>query len=138
MNNTQIDAWPGVEILGASDQAFREILSPYALKFVADLERRFGPRRLELLAAPAKYQERLNAGERPDFLSETAEIRNGNWTVAPLPSDLLDRRVEITGPVERKMIINALNSGAKVFMADFEDANTPTWQNLIQGQRNLK
>jgi malate synthase len=138
MKNTQTDAVPGVEILGANDQAFSEILTPDALKFVADLERRFGPRRLELLAARAKYQERLNAGERPDFLPETAEVRNADWTVAPLPSDLLDRRVEITGPVERKMVINALNSGAKVFMADFEDANTPTWSNLVQGQINLR
>jgi malate synthase len=138
MKNTQTDAVPGLEVLGASDQTFTEILTPDALKFVADLERRFGPRRLELLAARGKYQEQLNTGERPDFLSETAEIRNGNWTVAPLPSDLLDRRVEITGPVERKMIINALNSGAKVFMADFEDANTPTWGNLVQGQVNLR
>jgi malate synthase len=138
MKNTRTDAVPGVEILGASDQAFSEILTQDALKFVGDLERRFGPRRLELLTARAKYQERLNAGERPDFLSETAEVRNADWTVAPLPSDLLDRRVEITGPVERKMIINALNSGAKVFMADFEDANTPTWGNLVQGQVNLR
>jgi len=138
MKNTQTDAVPGLEILGAYDQAFSEILSPDALKFVSDLERRFGPRRLELLAARAEYQERLNAGERPNFLSETAEVRNSDWTVAPLPFDLLDRRVEITGPVERKMIINALNSGAKVFMADFEDANTPTWRNLVQGQINLR
>jgi malate synthase len=102
------------------------------------LERRFGARRRELLSARARRQERLDAGDRPDFLPETAEIRKGDWTVAPLPPDLIDRRVEITGPVERKMIINALNSGARVFMADFEDSNTPTWSNLIQGQRNLR
>lgn len=138
MKNTKTDAVLGVEILGASDGAFSTILAPDALKFVADLQRRFGQVRLELLAARVKYQEWLNAGERPDFLPETAGIRNGNWTVGPLPPNLLDRRVEITGPVDRKMIINALNSGASVFMADFEDANTPTWSNLVQGQANLR
>jgi len=129
---------PGVEIPGAQDKQTEEILNPGALKFVVDLERRFGPRRRELLAARTERQKRLDAGERPDFLPQTAEIRNGNWTVAPLPADLLDRRVEITGPVDRKMIINALNSGASVFMADFEDSNTPTWSNLIDGHVNLR
>jgi malate synthase len=129
---------PGVEVLGARDRQYDEILTPEALNFVVDLERRFGPRRRELLEARAERQKRLDAGERPDFLPATAEIRNGNWTVAPLPPDLLDRRVEITGPVDRKMIINALNSGASVFMADFEDSNTPTWSNLIEGQLNLR
>ena len=129
---------PGVEILGAQDKQTDEILTPEALKFVVELERRFGPRRRELLAARVERQKKLDAGERPDFLPQTAEIRNGNWRVAPLPADLLDRRVEITGPVDRKMIINALNSGASVFMADFEDSNTPTWSNLIDGHINLR
>jgi malate synthase len=129
---------PGVEILGAQDKQTDEILTPEALKFVVELEQRFGPRRRELLAARVERQKKLDAGERPDFLPQTAEIRNGNWRVAPLPADLLDRRVEITGPVERKMIINALNSGASVFMADFEDSNTPTWSNLIDGHINLR
>src|SRR5580704_1634322 len=114
---------PGLQISGAGDKQ-DEILTPEVLKFVVDLERRFGPRRRELLAARAERQKRLDAGERPDFLPQTAEIRKSDWTVAPLPADLLDRRVEITGPVDRKMIINALNCGASVFMADFEDANT--------------
>jgi malate synthase len=128
---------PGVTITGARTKQSDEILTPDALKFVVDLERRFGPRRRELLAARVQRQARIDAGERPDFLPQTAEIRNSKWTVAPLPADLLDRRVEITGPVDRKMIINALNSGASVFMADFEDSNTPTWSNLIEGQSNL-
>ena len=138
MNPAKTAPLPGVEILAASNEQFDEILTPGALKFVVELHRRFGSRRNELLADREKVQARLDAGERPGFLPETAEIRNTDWAVAPLPSDLKDRRVEITGPVERKMVINALNSGAKVFMADFEDSNTPTWQNLIQGQRNLK
>src|ERR1035441_9139125 len=95
------------------------------------------PRRKQLLAARALRQAALDAGARPDFLPETAHIRNSEWTVAPLPADLLDRRVEITGPVDRKMIINALNSGAKVYMADFEDSTTPLWDNLLDGQLNL-
>ena len=128
----------GVEVLGARNEQTRQILTPEALKFVVDLERRFGPRRRELLAARAERQKRLDAGERPDFLPQTAEIRKSAWTVAPLPADLLDRRVEITGPVDRKMIINALNSGASCFMADFEDSNTPTWSNLIDGHINLR
>ena len=128
---------PGVQILGTRDKQTDQILTPEALQFVVDLERRFGARRRELLAARVERQKRLDAGERPDFLPQTGEIRKANWTVAPLPADLLDRRVEITGPVDRKMIINALNSGANVFMADFEDSNTPTWSNLIEGQSNL-
>jgi malate synthase len=107
------------------------------MQFVAALQRRFQTRRIGLLAARAERQGRLNAGEKPDFLPETHAIRDSEWTVAPIPKDLLDRRVEITGPVDRKMIINALNSGAKVFMADFEDSNTPTWANQIEGQLNL-
>jgi len=113
------------------------ILTPEALEFLGELERRFGSRRRTLLEARRRRQQRLDQGERPDFLAETRERRASDWTVAPAPSDLQDRRVEITGPVERKMIINALNSGARVFMADFEDSNSPTWENVLQGQRNL-
>ena len=113
------------------------VLSREALAFVAELVERFEPRRRELLAKRQERMSRLLAGELPDLLPETAEIRAGDWRISPVPSDLLDRRVEITGPVDRKMIINALNSGANVFMADFEDANSPTWDNNIDGQRNL-
>jgi len=117
--------------------AYDAILSPQALAFVADLARRFGPRIEQALARRAERRARLAGGERLGFLPETAGIRAGDWKVAPLPQDLMKRTVEITGPVDRKMIINALNSGADVFMADFEDANAPTWDNLIQGQVNL-
>ncbi len=115
-----------------------EILSDDALGFVAALHKEFNPRRLELLAAREARKARLDGGELPDFLPETHQIRESDWTVAPIPDDLRDRRVEITGPVDRKMIINALNSGASVFMADFEDANSPTWANCIEGQVNLR
>src|SRR5688572_3233230 len=115
-----------------------EILSDEALGFVAALHKEFNPRRLELLAAREARKARLDAGELPDFLPETREVRESDWTVGPIPDDLRDRRVEITGPVDRKMIINALNSGANVFMADFEDANSPTWENCIEGQLNLR
>ena len=115
-----------------------EILTPEALDFLAGLHRRFDGRRRALLAARAERQTRFDAGERPDFLAATQVIRDGDWKVAPIPADLMDRRVEITGPTDRKMIINALNSGARVFMADFEDATSPTWANLIDGQVNLK
>ena len=128
----------GVEVRGSLNAAYREILTPEALAFVADLQRLFNDRRLALLEERQNRQIALDGGDLPDFLPETAGIRNGDWTVAPLPPDLMDRRVEITGPVERKMIINALNSGAKLFMADFEDSNTPTWDNLIQGHINLR
>ncbi|SNT19596.1 malate synthase [Granulicella rosea] len=128
----------GVELRAPISARYREILTPEAMAFVVDLQRRFNARRKELLAARKQRQARLDAGERPDFLPETKHIRESAWTVAPLPADLLDRRVEITGPVERKMIINALNSGAKVFMADFEDSTTPTWDNVIEGQINLR
>jgi len=115
-----------------------EVLTPDALAFVAELHRRFDRRRRELLVARTARQARFDAGELPDFLEETRDVREGDWRVAPIPAELLDRRVEITGPVDRKMIINALNSGAKVFMADFEDATSPTWANLIEGQTNLR
>ena len=114
-----------------------EVLTSEAIEFVAELERRFGARRRELLQARAERQQRLDGGELPDFLSETREIREGDWTIEPVPAGLQDRRVEITGPTDRKMVINALNSGAKMFMADFEDANSPTWANMVEGQANL-
>ena len=115
----------------------RAVLTPECVAFVGDLVRRYGSRVTELLAARAARQARYDAGERPGFLPETKAIRESSWRVAPLPVDLADRRVEITGPVERKMIINALNSGASVFMADFEDSTSPTWPNVIEGQANL-
>ena len=127
----------GVELSGALDPRQREVFSNGALELVADLVRRFGWRVEELLARRQERQVRFDAGERPDFLAETAHLRASQWAVAPLPQDLVDRRVEITGPVDRKMIINALNSGASVFMADFEDSNSPTWENNVQGQVNL-
>jgi malate synthase len=108
------------------------------MAFVVGLQRTFNEQRKELLEARVARQKRLDAGERPDFLKEMKSVRDSEWTVAPLPQDLLDRRVEITGPVDRKMIINALNSGAKVFMADFEDSTTPTWDNVMEGQLNLR
>ncbi len=126
------------EVIGPIEGRAAEVLTPEALALVAVLHHRLNARRLELLEARQARQARFDAGERPGFLDETAEIRAADWTVAPIPADLLDRRVEITGPVDRKMIINALNSGARVFMADFEDATSPTWANLIEGQVNLK
>ncbi len=128
----------GVRILGPMQPGFEQILTAEAVGFVAGLERKFGAERRRLLALRAARQARLDAGEKPDFLKETQAIRDADWKVAPLPKDLLDRRVEITGPVDRKMVINALNSGASVFMADFEDASTPTWSNLIDGHINLR
>ena len=115
-----------------------EILSKEALAFLGDLHRHFDARRLELLARRMERQKLFDAGQLPHFLTETKAVREGDWKVAPIPADLLDRRVEITGPVDRKMIINALNSGAKVFMADFEDASSPVFANMIEGQANLK
>jgi len=113
------------------------VLTPEALGFLGKLHGEFEPRRQELLAQRAQRARRFDAGERPDFPGASAELRAAAWTIAPQPSDLVCRRVEITGPVERKMMINALNSGADVYMADFEDSNTPSWQNVLQGQRNL-
>ncbi|HWH13990.1 MAG TPA: malate synthase A [Miltoncostaeaceae bacterium] len=128
----------GVEVRGEAVPAAVEILTPEALEFVATLHRAYDARRRELLQRRVERGAALAAGQKPDFLPETAEIREGDWRVAPVPADLQDRRVEITGPVDRKMIINALNSGAKVFMADFEDSNTPTWENTMSGQVNLR
>jgi len=127
-----------IEVLSRAPGATDAILTKEALEFVARLHRSFNPRRLELLAKSAENQRRFDAGARPDFLPETKAIRESDWKVAPTPPDLQKRWVEITGPVERKMMINALNSGASVFMADFEDALSPTWANVIQGQQNLK
>ncbi|MCC2547027.1 malate synthase A [Hymenobacter sp. BT175] len=127
-----------VKIIGEYHPAYAEILTPSALAFVAELQRRFDRTRRELLQRRVARQRDFAAGILPDFLPETRLIREKPWTVAPLPEDLLDRRVEITGPVDRKMIINALNSGAKVFMADLEDSNSPTWTNVVEGQRNLR
>lgn len=132
-----LDLPAGVTIDGVLKPGFEKVLTKEAIAFVADLQRKFNGRREELLALRVERQKRLDAGEKPDFLPETAKIRESDWTVAPLPKDILDRRVEITGPVDRKMIINALNCGANVFMADFEDASTPTWANMIEGQYNL-
>ncbi len=127
-----------LEVRAAVPFDLQSILSPEALRFVEALVIEFAPRRNTLLEARRRRQLRLDAGERPSFLPETASVRDGDWQVAPIPPDLLDRRVEITGPVERKMIINALNSGANVFMADFEDSNSPTWENVVRGQLNLR
>ncbi|WP_027409004.1 malate synthase A [Anoxybacteroides tepidamans] len=128
----------GLHVKGRMKAEYETILTTDALQFVEKLERHFGDRRKQLLERRRERQRELDSGKLPDFLEETAHIRNSDWTVAPLPLDLQDRRVEITGPVDRKMIINALNSGAKVFMADFEDANSPTWENCIEGQINLR
>jgi malate synthase len=127
-----------IELAGHTGTAADRVLPEEAVDFVVELHRTFNPTRLELLAARAARRERIAAGELPDFLEETRDLReDGAWQVAQPPDDLLDRRVEITGPVDRKMVINALNSGARVFMADFEDANSPTWRNCIEGQANL-
>ncbi len=128
----------GVTFKAAIDGAAAEILTEDAVVFLRDLHRHFNGTRKDLLAARVERQARIDAGERPDFLPQTAAIRSAEWRCALIPADLLDRRVEITGPVERKMVINALNSGAKVFMADFEDSTTPLWANLLDGQANLR
>jgi malate synthase len=127
----------GMQILVPPRGRMEEVLSPACLAFVEELSRRFRPTVERLLARRRVMQARYDAGELPHFLPETKAVREREWTVAPLPSDLVDRRVEITGPVERKMIINALNSGASVFMADFEDSTAPAWDNLVDGQANL-
>jgi malate synthase len=127
----------GVDLLRPVRGRAEEVLSPDALEFAAGLHRRFNARRAELLEARVERQRRIAAGELPAFLPEMREVRESAWRVAPVPLDLQDRRVEITGPVERKMMINALNSGARCFMADFEDANSPSWENCVEGQVNL-
>ncbi|MCC6276608.1 MAG: malate synthase A [Oligoflexia bacterium] len=125
-----------LEILGKMSPEYQQILNSDALKFLVELHRRFGTKREDLLRSRIERQHRIDAGEKPAFLTATSEVRASHWKVAEVPSDLQDRRVEITGPVEAKMMINALNSGAKVFMADFEDACSPTWENVLTGQIN--
>src|SRR6516164_4328575 len=133
--NSQLES---IQITGSITPEFAEILTPEAITFVATLARAFTGRRAELLQRRVQRQAEIDAGKMPDFLPETEYIRTSDWTISPVPADLQDRRVEITGPVERKMIINALNSGARVFMADFEDAFSPTWEGTIQGQINVR
>ena len=129
---------PGLTLRATIAPQHADILTPQALGFVAKLHRQFEGRREELLAKRAARQREFDAGTLPDFLPATKNVRDSEWTIAPQPSDMLDRRVEITGPTDRKMVINALNCGASTFMADFEDANCPTWDNMVDGQRNLR
>src|ERR1700719_177767 len=128
----------GIEVTSAISSEFAEILTPEALNFVAKLARTFEGSRQELLQHRVQRQAEIDSGKLPNFLPETEYIRQADWTIAPLPADLQDRRVEITGPVDRKMVINALNSGAKMYMADFEDSHAPTWQGTLEGQINLR
>jgi malate synthase len=137
MANPSLKSVGGVEVAGAVADDLYPILTGGALGFLARLEREFGARRRELLAKRAERQKEIDAGVKPDFLASTKGIREAAWMSAPIPKDLLDRRVEITGPTDRKMVINALNCGANVFMADFEDSNSPTFDNLLRGQLNL-
>jgi malate synthase len=134
----KLDKVGGLNIQGDIHAGFNEILTPESLTFIKSLHDHFNERRKDLLQFRIERQKEIDQGKMPDFLEDTVHIREGEWQVAPLPPDLMDRRVEITGPVDRKMVINALNSGAKVFMADFEDSNSPTWFNTIQGQINLR
>src|SRR5207247_1439647 len=132
MNNT-------IEIKPAIDSSTAQLLTMDAMSFLMKLVREFEPTRAKLLARRVERQQEIDAGAMPDFLAATKSIREDkSWRVASIPADLQDRRTEITGPVDRKMVINALNSGAKVFMADFEDANSPTWNNNLSGQLNLR
>src|SRR5438309_9193197 len=128
----------GVEIQAPVEGRGADIVSPEAIAFVAELHRKFNPRRLELLRRRTERQARFDRGDDLDFLAPTRDVRDGSWAIASVPEDLQDRRVEITGPTDRKMVINALNSGARSFMADFEDANVPTWGNMVEGQINLR
>ena len=140
MNTTTIDKPTSAHILisGNITPTYQDILTPEAIKFITKLQNKFNDQRLYLLKKRQIRQEVLDTGELPSFLSQTEKIRNSDWKISPTPSDLKDRRVEITGPVSRKMVINALNSGVKVFMADFEDSNSPTWDNNLNGQINLR
>ena len=131
-------ALPGITVRAPMPPLYAQILTPAALEFVAGLARKFERRRRALLGRRADRQRDFDAGAFPTFLSSTADVRDADWRVAPIPRDLVDRRVEITGPVDRKMVINALNSGAQVYMADFEDSNSPTWRNNVEGQINLR
>ena len=135
--DTKIVLPAGMEITAALRPEHGRVLTPEALAFVAKLCRQFAPRRAELLAARAARQKEFDAGKLPDFLPATKSVRESGWKIGDQPADILDRRVEITGPTDRKMVINALNCGASTFMADFEDANCPTWENMIEGQANL-
>src|SRR6266581_918598 len=134
---TQSSKTGEIEIVGPVTAEFAQVLTPDAMKFVATLVRTFAGRREELLQRRAQRQAEIDAGKLPDFLPETKNVRDRDWKVASTPPDLQKRLVEITGPVERKMMINAFNSGANVFMADFEDSLSPTWENVVQGQQNL-
>ena len=136
--NAVVSGRESIKLLGEVSARYAEMLTAPALDFVAKLSRLFEPRRRALLAHRAERQIEFDAGRLPDFLAETRGVRDSAWQVAPVPPDLQDRRVEITGPTDRKMVINALNSGANVFMADFEDSNTPTWSNMLEGQVNLR
>ena len=137
MEKNMINTPEGMEILDTSVPGIEKVLTEECLKFIYELEKNFGHKRKELLKIRAEKQKEYDAGELPNFPTETEGVRNSDWKVAPIPKDLLDRRVEITGPVDRKMVINALNSGAKTFMTDFEDSMSPTWNNVINGQINL-
>ena len=137
-DGSEMELTAGIEVTGEMAPGFEEILTPEALHFVASLERRFGAERKNRIAARAEFQKRIDGGENPCFLAETKDVRAGDWKIADTPADLQDRRVEITGPVDRKMIINALNSGARMFMADFEDSAAPTWELMISGQVNMR
>src|SRR2546426_5354896 len=138
MTTTQTRSGAGLEVHAPLEPGFAEILTAEARRFLTTPARACEPRRQQLLGRRGERQRRLEAGGPPDFLRETRSVREAAWTVAPIPADLADRRVEITGPVDRKMIINALNSGARVYMADFEDSNAPTWRNNLEGQANLR
>src|SRR5213592_2077902 len=130
---------PGIQLPPEQPNLFDRILTPQAIGFVAHLHRKYEQRRRDLMKARADRQRSLDSGNAQlGFLPETRCIREAQWTISPIPADLQDRRVEITGPVERKMVINALNSGASTFMADFEDSSTPSWDNMVRGQINLR
>src|SRR5882672_5840718 len=133
-----LDLPAGVRVIAPIADPHTSILAAEALEFLATLHREFNPRRRDLLAQRKRRQQALDRGEMPRFLPETASVREGDWRVLPVPADLQNRRVEITGPVDRKMVINALNSGANCFMADFEDAHSPTWEATLDGQINLR
>ena len=135
---TKVSIPDDIRVLGSLPERFREIITPDALRFLAHLHREFEPRRQRLLDARTQRQVALDGGQLPTFLPQTRYVREGDWKVASIPDDLKDRRVEITGPVDRKMVINALNSGAKCYMADFEDSTSPTWFNQVDGQINLR
>src|SRR5438105_4256215 len=133
-----IELSEGLDVLGPVTDEQSEILSPEALEFFCALQREFNPRRLRLLRQRELRQEAIDRGDMPRFLAETKSVREGSWQVLPVPEDLRDRRVEITGSVDRKMVINALNSSANCYMADFEDAHSPTWEGTLEGQRNMR